>query len=100
MVNYTLFTNIIIYDLMDNNIGKLHFICAFHCFSQSYHDTVIIKIWLADCHFELKLITLSQRFIQRPTHASLNVYMETLPGSQYSEKTVNCWRMPNVEQQN
>ena len=23
MVNYTLFTNIIIYDLMDNNIGKL-----------------------------------------------------------------------------
>ena len=37
MVNYTLFTNIIIYDLMDNNIGKLHLICAFHCFSQSWH---------------------------------------------------------------
>ena len=33
MLNYTLFTNIIIYDLMDNNIGKLQFICAFHCFS-------------------------------------------------------------------
>jgi len=55
MVNDTLFTNIIIYDLMDNNIGKLHFICAFRCFSQSYTDTVVIKIWLADCHFELKL---------------------------------------------
>jgi len=37
MVNYTLFTNIIIYDVMDNNIVKLHFICAFHCFSQSLH---------------------------------------------------------------
>jgi hypothetical protein len=50
MVNYTLFTNIIIYDLMDNNLCKLHFIWVF---SESY--TVIIKIWLADCHFELKL---------------------------------------------
>ena len=33
MVNYTLFTTIIIYDLIDNNIGKLHFIftvSAFH----------------------------------------------------------------------
>jgi len=53
LVNYILFTNIIIYDLMDNNISKLHFICAFHSFNQSL-DTVIIKIWLADCHFELK----------------------------------------------
>ena len=35
MVNYALFTNIIIYDLMDNISVKLHFICAFHCFSQS-----------------------------------------------------------------
>jgi len=37
MVNFNLFTNIIIYDLMDNNIVKLHFISAFHCFSQSLH---------------------------------------------------------------
>ena len=29
MVNCTLFNNIIIYDLMDNNIGKLHFIQSF-----------------------------------------------------------------------
>ena len=46
MVNYTLFTNIIIYDLMDNNIGKLHFICALSLFQSiltGLPDTVIIK---------------------------------------------------------
>ena len=52
MVNNTLFTNIIIYDLMDNNIVKLHFIVSVN----PYIDIVdlIIKIWIADCHFELK----------------------------------------------
>jgi len=55
MVNYTLFINIIIYDLMDNNIGKLHFICAISVSVNSYTDTVnsvIIKL-----------------------HANLNVYI-------------------------
>jgi len=74
MVNYTLFTNIFIYDLMDNNIVKLHFICTFHCFSQSLL-TLIINIWLADRHFELKLPNAFQHFIPRPTHANLNVYI-------------------------
>jgi len=72
MVNYTLFTNIIIYDLMDNNIGKLLFIGAFHCFSQSLRETVIIQIWLADCYFEL---TLPNAFSAFHPAANLNVYI-------------------------
>jgi len=73
MVNYSLFTNIIIYDLMDNNIGKLHFICAFYCFSQSllaYTGTVILK--------NLNYSMLSQRFTLWPKHANLNVYITVL----------------------
>ena len=46
MVNYTLFTNIIInYTLF----------APFSVSVNPYTDTVIIKNWLADCHFELKL---------------------------------------------
>ena len=65
MVNYTLFTNIIIHDLMDNNIGKLHFICAFHCFSQSYTDTVIINL-TSRLSFRSKT---TQRFLSISSHA-------------------------------
>ena len=63
MVNYTLFTNIIIYDLMDNNIGKLHFICAFHCFSRSLHCNY--KKLTRRLSFRIKT---TQRFLSVSSH--------------------------------
>jgi len=71
---------------MDNNIGKLHFICAFHCFSQSlqaYTDTVIIKIWLADCHFELKLPNAFSAFYPAANTCQLKCVYRLLVAWQY-----------------
>jgi len=82
MVNYTLFTNIIIYHLMDNNIGKLQFICAFQCFSQSLHWHY--KIWLADCHFELKLLNAFSMFHPAANTSLLKCLYHLLVAWQYS----------------
>ena len=44
MVNCPLFTNIIMYDLMDNNIVKLHFFAPFTVSANPYTDTLIINL--------------------------------------------------------
>jgi len=64
MVNYTLFTNIIIYEMVGNNIGKLHFIYVFHCFSQSLH-------WVTDTNY--KQITRRLSFRIKTTQRFLSV---------------------------
>ena len=64
MVNCTLFTNIIIYDLMGNSIVKLHFICAFTVSVNPYTDTNLKKL---TCRLSFRIKT-TQCFLSISSH--------------------------------